>query len=169
MHRGHPTARDAEHAGYPWDTSGRISSPRGGAVIRAAEQCPHLYDHAVRRAATSPNDQVRAARLRHPSTLTPGEPLSRQELAERVNRWIYEQDQTITEIDANYIGKLERGVIRWPQRRYREALRAILRAETDRDLGFHRPVQSANGGVEVDRQQFLRAAAVASAATALPA
>ncbi|MCK9903175.1 hypothetical protein CC117_09735 [Parafrankia colletiae] len=84
---------------------------------------------------------MRAARLRHPSTLTPGDPLTRQELAERVNRWIYEQDQTITEIDANYIGKLERGMIRWPQHRYREALRAILRAETDHELGFRRPAR----------------------------
>ncbi len=119
-------------------------------MVRAVPPSWHLYDHAVRRAAASPNDQVRAARLRHPSALTPGEPLSRHELAERINRWIYEQDQAITELDANYIGKLERGVIRWPQCRYREALRAILRAETDRDLGFRRPAhhQASSGGRE---------------------
>ncbi|SBW27082.1 hypothetical protein FDG2_5148 [Candidatus Protofrankia californiensis] len=87
----------------------------------------------------SPNEQLRAARLRTGSAEIPGEPLSRQELAERVNRWTFHRDGRITEVDGNYIGKLERGVIRWPQRCYREALRAILRAGTDRDLGFHRP------------------------------
>ncbi|WP_239396069.1 hypothetical protein [Frankia sp. CiP3] len=82
----------------------------------------------MRRAATVPNDHLRAARLRAASTETPGEPMSRQELAERINHWIYNHDQTITEIDGNYLGKLERGIIRWPQHRYRQALRAILRA-----------------------------------------
>ncbi|WP_239310322.1 hypothetical protein [Frankia sp. Cj3] len=67
--------------------------------------------------------------------------MSRQELAERINHWIYNHDQTITEIDGNYLGKLERGIIRWPQHRYRQALRAILRANTDQDLGFHRPTR----------------------------
>ncbi len=123
----------------------------------------------MRRAATLPNDHLRAARLRAASTETPGEPMSRQELAERINHWIYDHDQTITEMDGNYLGKLERGIIRWPQRRYREALRAILRADTDRDLGFHRPIRTVNGGVDVDRQQFLRAAAAVSVATVLPA
>ncbi|WP_157180355.1 hypothetical protein [Protofrankia coriariae] len=122
----------------------------------------------MRRSAVSPNEQLRAARLRTGSAEIPGEPLSRQELAERVNRWTFHRDGRITEVDGNYIGKLERGVIRWPQRCYREALRAILRVETDRDLGFHRPARNANGGTDVDRQQFLRAAAVVSATAALP-
>ncbi len=95
----------------------------------------------MKRAATLPNDHLRAARLRAASPETPGEPMSRQELAEHVNHWIYNHDQTITEMDGNYLGKLERGIIRWPQRRYREALRAILRADTDQDLGFHRPAR----------------------------
>ncbi|WP_239394560.1 hypothetical protein [Frankia sp. CiP3] len=122
----------------------------------------------MRRATVSPNEQLRAARLRTCSAETPGEPLSRQELAERVNRWTFHRDGRITEVDGNYIGKLERGVIRWPQQCYREALRAILRAETDRDLGFHRPARNVNGGTDVDRQQFLCAAAVVSATAALP-
>ncbi|MGH3940398.1 MAG: hypothetical protein ACRDTG_17535 [Pseudonocardiaceae bacterium] len=41
----------------------------------------------------------------------------RQELAELVNRWVFEHtnDHRLVELDANYIGKLEQGRIRWPQ------------------------------------------------------
>lgn len=42
----------------------------------------------------------------------------------------------ITELDANYIGKLERGLIHWPQALYREALRVVLHTENDVHLGF---------------------------------
>ncbi|WP_148083604.1 hypothetical protein [Micromonospora sp. Llam0] len=42
-------------------------------------------------------------------------------------------------LDAAYIGKLERGDYRWPNQRYREALRIVLRAASDADLGFASP------------------------------
>jgi hypothetical protein len=42
-------------------------------------------------------------------------------------------------MDAAYIGKLERGEYRWPNHRYREALRAVLHAASDPDLGFAAP------------------------------
>lgn len=39
-------------------------------------------------------------------------------------------------LDAGYLGKLERGIIRWPSKLYREALRATLSVSTDVALGF---------------------------------
>ncbi|WP_189060743.1 XRE family transcriptional regulator [Longimycelium tulufanense] len=71
--------------------------------------------------------------------------MSRQELAELVNVWIYEHhDGRVLELDGNYIGKLERGVIGRPQvREVREALRALLNAKTDRELGFYRSTYGA--------------------------
>jgi hypothetical protein len=45
-------------------------------------------------------------------------------------------DKTVVLATANYIGKLENGIIRWPGKLYREALQAILGAPTDTALGF---------------------------------
>jgi hypothetical protein len=105
-----------------------------------------------------PNDQLRQARERIPSRQTPGQPLSRQEVAELANQWIFDNAHKRIELDANYIGKLERGVIRWPQRQYREALRAVLRADADAQLGFYAERRRAATVGDVDRQQFLQLA-----------
>src|SRR5437899_13100452 len=64
------------------------------------------------------NDQLRQARERTESPSQPGESLSRQELAELVNAYLWEQHRERVELDYNYVGKLERGVIRWPNARY---------------------------------------------------
>jgi hypothetical protein len=69
----------------------------------------------------------------------PGQWLSRREAAEAVNEWIYENTKTTTTLDANYLAKLERGVVRWPSARYRAGLRAVLGATTDAELGFYPP------------------------------
>ena len=108
----------------------------------------------------SPNEHLRFAREQFPSRRAPGERLSRQELAELVNQWIHDHGGERVELDENYIGKLERGVIRWPNPRYRQALRAILRASTDGQLGFYlRPRAGTGASVTgMDRQQFLRMA-----------
>ncbi|MGH3932025.1 MAG: hypothetical protein ACRDTF_18850 [Pseudonocardiaceae bacterium] len=37
-------------------------------------------------------------------------------------------------IDAGHVSKLERGVIRWASKRYREAFRAVLGVATDAEL-----------------------------------
>ncbi|PZF79832.1 hypothetical protein C1I92_29185 [Jiangella anatolica] len=94
--------------------------------------------------------------------------MSRQELADRVNAHLFDRTGRLHELDDNYIGKLERGIIRWPQAAYRDALRVILGATSDRDLGFvnTRRLQSApvagtvGGDADVKRQEFLRAAFV---------
>jgi len=84
-----------------------------------------------------PNNQLRQARERTASPNLPGQPLSRQELAELLNAAVYQTTDRICAVDGQYIGKLERGAVRWPHADYRTALRVILHATTDADLGFH--------------------------------
>lgn len=83
-----------------------------------------------------PNEHLRLARESSPSADVPGTAMSRQELADRVNAYLFERTGRLHELDDNYVGKLERGIIRWPQASYREALRAVLGAGTDGQLGF---------------------------------
>lgn len=85
------------------------------------------------------NDALRAARERMPSPSVPGECLSRLELAEAVNRWLWEQTGRRFELDDHLIGKWERGQVRWPMAAYRAAVRAVLGAESDAALGFRAP------------------------------
>lgn len=84
-----------------------------------------------------PNDLLRAARLRFPSPSGSGRPMSRQELAETVNSYLWGKYRLTENLSANDIGKLERGVIRWPGKQRREAFRAVLRVNTDAELGFY--------------------------------
>jgi hypothetical protein len=66
--------------------------------------------------------------------------MSRQELAEAVNAWLAgagERAQREATLDANHIGKLERGEHRWPNDLRREAFRQVLDAATDAELGFY--------------------------------
>lgn len=85
---------------------------------------------------TEPNHLLRSARERTPSRVAPGESMSRRELAEAVNRWLWVTTSTRYELDAHSIGRWERGAIRWPSAHYRTALRAVLNTETDADLGL---------------------------------
>jgi transcriptional regulator with XRE-family HTH domain len=62
--------------------------------------------------------------------------LSRQELAELVNAWVWDHHEKMVEHSANWIGQLERGKVRWPGKVSREALRAILGVSIDAALGF---------------------------------
>lgn len=114
-----------------------------------------------------PNELLRHAREHTESRRSPGQPLSRAELAEQVNAWIYHNTRSrrVADLNANYVGKLERGVIRWPQQDYRAGLRAVLGARTDTDLGFRPPRRSLATVANVDRKDFLRAALGVTAAT----
>jgi hypothetical protein len=82
------------------------------------------------------NEKLREARERTASLADPEVCVSRQELAEQVNAWIWKHHDKTVALSANYIGQLERGKIRWPGRLYREALRAVLSVPTDSELGF---------------------------------
>lgn len=69
------------------------------------------------RTLAAANDQLRAARERTASPTHPDDCLTRQELAELVNAYIWDHhDKKIVALNANYLGKLERGHIRWPYR-----------------------------------------------------
>nr|BFE51730.1 hypothetical protein GCM10017745_51570 [Saccharothrix mutabilis subsp. capreolus] len=96
-----------------------------------------------RSAVSGENALLRAAREATRSGQHAGECLSRQELAELVNARLWAHHGRRVELDAHYVAKLERGVIRWPNARYREAFRAVLGVETDAELGFANPRRSA--------------------------
>lgn len=113
------------------------------------------------------NAPLRTARERTASPAHPDECLSRAELASLVNAYIAQHHQRIVEIDANYVGKLERGIIRWPAALYREALRAILGVSSDAAIGLSNPRRAVVKIVGVDRQKFLRVAALGAGAMAL--
>lgn len=113
------------------------------------------------------NGRLRAARERMSSTDQPGECLSRQELAESVNAHVWRHHRELVEMDANYVGKLERGVIRWPGKLYREALRAVLNAPSDAALGFSNKRRAVVKVAEVDRRAFARTSAPGAAGLAL--
>ncbi len=114
------------------------------------------------------NDQLRLARERTESPSQPGTCLSRPELAQLVNSYVedHHPDHHVN-LDANYIGKLERGVIRWPTDDYREALRSILGVSSDAALGFTNKRRVVVEVVDVDRKKFLRTAALGVGAVAL--
>ncbi|MGH3973500.1 MAG: XRE family transcriptional regulator [Pseudonocardiaceae bacterium] len=105
------------------------------------------------------NKQLREARQRTASLIYPDVCLSRQELAELVNAWVWEHhDKKVVQASANWIGQLERGKIRWPGKLYREALRAILGAPTDAALGFVNTRRAVVKLKHVDRKQFIHTA-----------
>lgn len=82
------------------------------------------------------NARLRAAREATPSTLVPGQGLSRTELAARVNEHVWFHHSVRTTLDRKYIARLEAGQVCWPNARYREAFREILAARSDAELGF---------------------------------
>ncbi|PWW58402.1 helix-turn-helix domain-containing protein [Actinokineospora spheciospongiae] len=130
---------------------------------------------------TVANDRLRVARERTESPSHAGAGLSRDELAELVNAHVWRARGKVVAIDGNYVGKLERGKIRWPRAEYREALRSILGVRTDAALGFsnvRRAAVTVPNAVlaavdtvvkveDVDRQQFLRTAALGIGSLAL--
>lgn len=100
------------------------------------------------------NRRLTAARTHIESPGTPGQSMTRQELAEAVNDHVLRATGTPGAVDARHVGRWERGVTKWPAARYRAALRAILDVATDTELGFRRP-----SGVtveDVNRKTFLK-------------
>lgn len=104
--------------------------------------------------------------------------LTQDGLAELANAQVERDTGTSGAMDADYVSKLERGVHRWPGKGYRRALRAVLGAQTDLDLGFYstrakaanvvdRSSGAAGGSDDVKRQAFLRALAATVAGVAV--
>ena len=76
-----------------------------------------------------------------------------------MDAWVYANTDPprVIVTDANYVGQLEWGRIRWPQDPDRRAgFRAVLGVTNDAELGFRRPRRSRSTVADVDRQQFLR-------------
>jgi hypothetical protein len=113
------------------------------------------------------NDKLRAARERTASLTHPDECLSRQELAELVNAWIWEHHHEVMTASANWVGQLERGKIRWPGKLYREAFRAIFNVSTDSALGFVNTYRAVVKLEDVNRKQFFHTATLGVGTLAL--
>lgn len=89
------------------------------------------------RAPRTPNDVLRRARLAKTSPTGSGRVMSRQEIAEAVNAWIWEHQKRRTHLDGAYIGKLERGEVRWPLAHVRAGLRGVFGADDDASIGLY--------------------------------
>lgn len=122
----------------------------------------------------APNHRLAAARARVR--------LTQEALANLANAQVERDTRKPGAMDADYISKLERGIHTWPGKDYRRALRTVLGADNDSDLGFYStrtkaatvvsdPSVVAQGSDDVDRQAFLRslAATVAGIAVCDPA
>jgi transcriptional regulator with XRE-family HTH domain len=118
----------------------------------------------------APNRQLTAARA--------AARLTQEALAALANAQVERDTGKPGAMDADHISKLERGIHTWPGRDYRRALRVVLGARTDADLGFyskrtkaaadnHVPSEPARGSEDVKRQAFLRALAATVAGMAV--
>lgn len=76
-----------------------------------------------------PNQKLRSARQHLGLTL--------EQVAARVADHLELMTGTRPPIDADHIGKYERGVHTWPGREYRSALRTVLGVDRDEQLGFY--------------------------------
>lgn len=63
--------------------------------------------------------------------------MSRAELAEAVNRCLWDATGKRYQLDAHTIARYERGQVRWPGAHYRSGLRQVLAVSSDAELGFH--------------------------------
>jgi hypothetical protein len=120
-------------------------SSAGGAATLVDRACPDkLVEHRsvdsrgwhMGGASSTPNRLLTEARRQLPSPSGSGRPLSRQELADAVNAYLWTAFQVSAAIDATYVGSLELGRYRWPNARRREAFRHVLQVRTDADIGF---------------------------------
>ncbi|WP_460443840.1 hypothetical protein [Amycolatopsis cihanbeyliensis] len=67
-----------------------------------------------------------------------------------MNAWLWETTGRRYQLDAHYLAKLERGVVRRPGAPYRAGLRHVLGAVHDADLGFTPPGRAETGARVTD-------------------
>ncbi|MEU5850000.1 hypothetical protein [Saccharopolyspora shandongensis] len=84
----------------------------------------------------TPNTSLRAAREAAASRRIPDECMSRSELADEVNRYLFNSTGKRYDLDRHQIARYERGEVRWPGAAYRAGFRAVLGAKSDSELGF---------------------------------
>lgn len=63
--------------------------------------------------------------------------LTEGQVAELVVQWLWEHRRQHALMDADHVGRIERGLITWPGGNYRAALRAVLNASSDAELGLY--------------------------------
>ncbi|WP_428961624.1 hypothetical protein [Micromonospora fluostatini] len=63
--------------------------------------------------------------------------MSRQEVAEAVNAWVWEHQGRRVYLGGAYIGKLERGEHRWPVAHVRAGLRGVFGVTNDASIGLY--------------------------------
>lgn len=63
--------------------------------------------------------------------------LTGEQLADKVAARVLVETGRRPAIDADHVSRIERGLITWPGRQYREAFRVVLGACTDAELGFY--------------------------------
>lgn len=130
----------------------------------------HRVDHREVVVSRLPNRRLVAART--------AARLTQEALAELANAQVGRDTATQGAMDADYISKLERGIHTWPGKDYRRALRAVLGAPSDADLGFYSTrsrtatvvgdlSEAAPRSDDVKRQAFLRAVAATVAGMAV--
>jgi hypothetical protein len=98
------------------------------------------------------NDLIRRALLSLASPSGSGEPMSRQELAEALNAYLHNRGVTAFLSDHD-IGRYERGETRWTRAHYRRALRTVLGAETDAQVGLFNTRPSLSNGEPFDTDE----------------
>ncbi|GAB3484802.1 XRE family transcriptional regulator [Amycolatopsis cihanbeyliensis] len=81
--------------------------------------------------------------------------MSRTELAEAVNGYLWETRGRRYDLDGHAVARYERGAVRWPSAHYREAFRAVLGVDTDADLGF-RPTRRGSTAAAPDEVLLTR-------------
>jgi hypothetical protein len=108
----------------------------------------------------TPNGLISEARERLPAPRRVGQCMSRAELADAVNATLHQlypgRDLSAHYVDHRWVGKLERGEHRWPSRERRAALRHVLGAATDADLGLYNPRRT-GGRPNIGRRQVAAA------------
>ena len=92
----------------------------------------------------TPNAKLRAIREAASSRAKVGEGMTRAELADAVNVFLWETRKQRYTLDADTLKRYESGKIGWPGEAYRAGLRAVLGVATDADLGF-RPTRRGSG------------------------
>ncbi|WP_245670459.1 XRE family transcriptional regulator [Nocardia flavorosea] len=84
---------------------------------------------------STPNLKLQQRREATPSPTAAERSMTRAELAEAVNDYLWRTKGRRCELDAHTIARYERGAVRWPGKDYRQALCAVLNA-TETELGF---------------------------------
>lgn len=84
---------------------------------------------------SAPNLKLQQRREATPSPNVAGRSMTRAELAEAVNAYLWHVRGLRRELDAHTVARYERGAVRWPSKDYRQALCAVLNA-TESELGF---------------------------------